>query len=69
MFPAPSTVFWATAVTPVTTAPPTLDTCSLVFSATEEKQKMEEHIIIIALAAVSFFRELYLSLTAQQEEL
>lgn len=43
IFPAPSTVFWATAVTPVTTAPPTLDTCSLVFSATEDKQKMEKH--------------------------
>lgn len=56
MFPAPSTVFCATAVTPVTTAPPTLDTCSLVFSATEEKQKMGKHMMPVG--AVSFSENL-----------
>lgn len=34
MLPAPSTVFWATAVTPVTTAPPTWDTPDTVLPAT-----------------------------------
>lgn len=41
MLPAPSTVFCATAVTPVTTASPTFVTCSLVFSATGINQEWQ----------------------------
>lgn len=42
MFPAPSTVLCATAVTPVTTASPTFVTCSLVFSATGIHQEQQQ---------------------------
>lgn len=41
ILPAPSTVFWATAVTPVTTAPLTWDTPDTVFPATVGTQEEE----------------------------
>lgn len=41
ILPAPSTVFWATAVTPVTTAPPTWDTPDTVFPATERRRRKQ----------------------------
>ena len=39
ILPAPSTVLWATAVTPVTIAPPTWDTPDTVFPATAETKE------------------------------
>ena len=44
MLPAPSTVLWATLVTPETTAPPTLDTPVTVFPATVQKKKWREEL-------------------------
>lgn len=60
IFPAPSTVLCATAVTPVTTAPPTFDTPSLVFSATVEKAKGKSPQVLVLQLSTSYESKLAL---------